>query len=111
MPLQTERTAKVDRSSSSIQQLDKPEFETNIGLVFVDDQGQLFADVSIAGALPVSEIGIDISVREKPLSENIWSGRGLREFVSGTRPDPKDVFERVFRIPCHWHSLNIQHVV
>jgi len=95
VPLQTERTAKVDRSSSSIQQLDKPEFETNIGLVFVDDQGQLFADVSIAGALPVSEIGIDISVREKPLSENIWSGRGLREFVSGTRPDPKDVFERV----------------
>jgi len=35
--------------------------------------------------------------------------RSARQVCDGASDFPLEM--RVFRIPCHWHSLNIQHVV
>jgi hypothetical protein len=43
----------------------------------------------------ISDLNISVSPLEEPISENFWSPKGVKRFISGKRPDPADVFFRI----------------
>ncbi|MGA2502536.1 MAG: hypothetical protein ABSG01_00435 [Anaerolineales bacterium] len=66
---------------------------TSVELVIIRDDGKVYGlETSI------KELGLDIHLEEKPDSQIIWSGNGIRRYQIGERPSPKNVFDRLIKV-------------
>jgi hypothetical protein len=75
-----------------IVQLKEPEEIKEKSLHIVRGDGAIFGPAE----RPLSSLGIDVTLPEPPpAKDSLWSTPGIKRFVQGNRPDPKDVFERV----------------
>ena len=63
--------------------------------VIVRDDGQLFADAGISGAMPISSMGMQVDLSEIPPQNRLWSGAGVNRYLKGRRPNPADAFQQV----------------
>jgi hypothetical protein len=63
-------------------------------LVVVRGDGALFTDAPIPRATPLSELGMAAKI-PYPAGARLWSGAGLRAYLEGDRPEPKDVFNHL----------------
>jgi hypothetical protein len=66
-------------------------------LVVIRDDGVLFADpdAHVPGGCPWSDLGLSVALTTAPAPNRLWSGRGVKAFVAGKRPDAAEVFRRV----------------
>ncbi len=74
-----------------IVKLDPPVVQTEQALFILRDDGQVFTDVPDPLAKPLAELGFDVHLPEIPKPDKLWSGAGVKRFVAGQRPDPRDV--------------------
>ncbi|MBL7077517.1 MAG: hypothetical protein ISS31_08590 [Kiritimatiellae bacterium] len=68
--------------------------ETEQKLTIVRDDGQVFINAPVSGALPLSELGVDVSLPTMPPQDRCWSGPALKRYATKGRVDPHDVFDR-----------------
>jgi hypothetical protein len=89
-----ERTEGVDEFGAPVT-YDPPRVETGRLLLAVRDDGRVFADAPVRGALPLAKLGVEVRLPE-PVPPNMgWSGAGVKRFLGGERPDAADVFRRL----------------
>jgi len=75
-------------------QLKEPEQIREQSLHIVRNDGAIFGPVEIER--PLSTLGVDVALPEPPPTrDSMWSTPGVKAFVQGYRPEPKDVFDRV----------------
>ena len=73
-------------------QLKEPEEIREQSLHIVRGDGAIFGPVE----RPLSTLGIDVALPEPPATkDSAWSTPGVKAYVQGYRPDPKNVFDRV----------------
>ena len=78
--------------NGQIVQLKEPEEIKERSLHIVRSDGLIFGPAE----RPLSTLGIDVLLPEPPTAkDSLWSTPGIKTFVQGYRPDPKDVFDRV----------------
>jgi hypothetical protein len=78
--------------NGQIIQLKEPEEIKERSLHIVRSDGAVFGPAE----RPLSSLGVDVALPEPPLGkDSLWSTPGIKAFVQGYRPDPKDVFDRV----------------
>jgi hypothetical protein len=73
---------------------DRPTSDPVQALAIIRDDGTVFTDVAIAEAQPLANLDALVELSEVPAS-SLWSGKAVKRFVSGHRPDPSDAFQRV----------------
>lgn len=73
-------------------QLKEPEEIREQSLHIVRNDGAIFGPVE----RPLSTLDVDVALPEPPpAKDSLWSTPGVKTYVQGRRPDPKDVFDRV----------------
>jgi hypothetical protein len=78
--------------NGQIVQLKEPEEIKEQALHIVRSDGAIFGPAE----RPLSSLGIEVALPERPSARDaLWSTPGVKDFVQGIRPDPKDVFDRV----------------
>jgi hypothetical protein len=95
VPVQKTVKVKSDPKTGEVKALDVPVVTNGFEVVILRDDGHLFSDAGINGAYPLSELGFDATVREKPVAQSLWSGRGVKSFRSGEKTDTKLLFENI----------------
>ena len=69
--------------------------KTEVRPVVFRDDGVFFSELDILGSLPFDELGMTLDLpHEVPIAKRL-SPNGFKRFVSGDRPKPSDVFERI----------------
>ncbi len=72
--------------------LKEPEEVKEQSLHIVRNDGVIFGPIE----RPLSSLAVDVALPEPPAAkDSLWSTPGVKAFVQGHRPDPKDVFDRV----------------
>jgi hypothetical protein len=110
------KRASFDESTQQVIEHDPPLVLCEPRTVIVSSDGRLFADgEGISGALPWKELGLQVSL-PGPIPPGCgWSGRGVKRYVAGERPNPTDVFERLVRLIDRFidfaRSLGSQHTM
>ncbi len=62
-------------------------------LVIVRDDGVMYSDADLPASLRLDKLGVMVQLDE-PLPPGLgWSGAGVKKYVSGTRPDPRSIFQ------------------
>lgn len=69
-----------------------PIVQTEKRLMIVRGDGRIFGD---GGDAELSELGYTTRLDEIPPADKTWSAKGIKQFRSGYRPDPADVFKRI----------------
>jgi hypothetical protein len=64
-------------------------------LLVVADDGRLYSDQGVPGALPLAELGALVRLPAPLPPGKGWSGAGVKRYVAGERPDPAALFGRV----------------
>jgi len=73
-------------------QLKEPEEIREQSLHIVRNDGALFGPFE----RPLSTLGVEVALPEPPPArDSLWSTPGIKAFITGYRPDPKDIFDRV----------------
>jgi hypothetical protein len=85
---------------------DPPRVETSHVLVVIRDDGQMFAEVPVPGALPLAELDVEVRLPSPVPSRSGWSGAGVKRFLRGERPDVADVFKRLTFVVDHHIDFN-----
>lgn len=75
-------------------------------LVVIRGDGQVFTDEAIKGARLRSELGVNVHLPETPPAHRLWSGAGVKRFMTGERPDAADVFRRIVDIVGRFIDFN-----
>jgi hypothetical protein len=89
-----ERREGVDEFGAPVT-YDPPRVETGRVLLVVRDDGKMFADAPVRGALPPAKLGVEVRLSEPVPPDMGWSGAGVKRFLAGERPDAADVFRRL----------------
>jgi hypothetical protein len=86
--------------------------EDAVKLVILREDGALFADDNVPGALPSSELGVAVRLDHVPHFDSVMSGAAVKRYIAGERPDPGEVFGRVRTVVEHFmdfgHSVGTQ---
>jgi hypothetical protein len=85
----------VDEKTGTVVAHNPPLEKKQLVPIVIRNDGRFFADSLLPGALPLTELGIAVTLPEIPPMNRIWSGAGVTRFLEGDRPDPADVFSRV----------------
>jgi hypothetical protein len=86
----------VDSSTGAVTVHDPPLERVEDRLLIVRDDGRFFADgVGLQGGRPLSELGLTVSLPHPLPPGKGWSGAGVKRYLAGDRPDPKEVFSRL----------------
>jgi hypothetical protein len=73
-------------------QLKEPEEIREQSLHIVRNDGAIFGPIE----RPFSSLGVDVLLQEPPSArDSMWSTPGVKAYIKGYRPEPKDVFDRV----------------
>ena len=80
--------------------------EESVKLVVLRSDGKCFADGSVPGALPLSDLGLKVKMQTIPHLDTMLSGAALKRYAAGNRPNPADVFDRVRRIVAHFMDFS-----
>jgi hypothetical protein len=67
-------------------------------MLIVDRDRNLFADKAAPGARSIEELRIPVELPMALPSEQSWSGKGLKRYLAGDRPDPGIVFDQIVLI-------------
>lgn len=98
--------------TGEIIRLNPPKVKNELRLFVLRDDGKIFGD---GGDLPLEELGFDVNLSEIPILDKLLSAKGAKEFRSGKRPDPIDVFKRINHVVDQFldfdHSLSNQHTM
>jgi hypothetical protein len=74
-------------------------------LVVVRGDGALFTDAPIPHAKPWSALEVGAKI-PYPVGARLWRGAGLRAYLEGKRPEPKEVFNRLTQAIDHFMELS-----
>jgi hypothetical protein len=69
--------------------------EDEVKRVVLRDDGVMFADAGVPGALPLTELGATLKLELAPHFDSVMSGAALKRYVAGERVQPAEVFGRV----------------
>ena len=86
--------------------------EDAVKRVVLRDDGAMFADPPVPGALPLADLGVNVDLKHVPHFDSLFRGAALKRYASGERVRPAEVFARVRAVVDHFmdfaHSLGDQ---
>jgi hypothetical protein len=95
LPVETIREVELDPKSGKMIKLDSPVTEISNELVIVREDGRVYSDVRLPNSESMSEAGFEIEIKEKPISDSLWSGEGVNRFLRGEQTETADLFEQI----------------
>jgi hypothetical protein len=81
---------------------DPPLIQTGRALMIMRDDGMLFSELEDPHLQPWENLGLDVRLPEIPKDDRLWSTRGVKAYLRGVRPEPKEVFGRLVAINDHF---------
>jgi hypothetical protein len=100
LPYQREITESVEKGE--IIRHDPPIVQTGRSLMIMRDDGILFSQLEDPNLQPWENLGLDVRLPEIPKDDRLWSTRGVKAYLLGVRPEPKEVFGRLVTINDHF---------
>jgi hypothetical protein len=86
--------------------------EDAIRRVVLRDEGTMYSDAAVPGALPLTDLGVAVKLPHVPHSDSIMSGAALKRYAAGERVQPVEVFNRIQGVVDHFmdfsHSVGTQ---
>ena len=64
----------------------------------IRDDGTIFGELEAEGITSIGFLGAKVELPIMPKPEKTWSSGGMKRYLSGVRPDPQDVFNRLVDI-------------
>lgn len=84
------------QKNGSIEKHDPPLIrEEQVLAIIRGSDAALFSDAAVPDAQPISKLGLSVILPEIPSADRIWSGAGVKRYLSGDRPKPDEVFGRL----------------
>ena len=96
LPYQREITESVVKDE--IIRHDPPIIQTGRALMIMREDGALFSELEDPKLHPWEDLGLDVRLPEIPKDDRLWSTRGVKAYILGVRPEPKEVFGRLVTI-------------
>jgi hypothetical protein len=100
--VQVTRAQTINPKTGTVVNHDPPLVQVEPVLVIVRNDGAIFTiEAGLVGAglgqeaQPLARLGVAVCLPHLPPPDRVWSGAGLKRFLTGERAQPADVFGRV----------------
>jgi Domain of unknown function (DUF3854) len=94
LPVETTMTEYTNKEGNIVV-FDPPRVSVSRDLFVMRDDGALFGKQEDPQLHQFSELHLTIKLPEIPMEAKLWSPKGIKHYLAGQRPEPKDVFTRL----------------